>query len=170
MWLWWQSGPRYDTLDCSRVSQRRLCKALFVVLSDAFSRASNSFPLPIPSANPRARPNSVPSAFLSDLPAANMRSLLALVFPSCWTICKVSSVFCFLLADGPDSWKWSASTVEIVQYKLCFHCRLGQLQVYLPACSCLTPAPNKWQQGDSGYKPNTRLVLQWTCTEISVET
>ena len=26
-----------------------------------------------------------------------------------------------------------------------------QVQVYLPACSCGTPAPKKWQQGDSDY-------------------
>jgi hypothetical protein len=53
---------------------------------------------------------------------------------------------------------FNCSTNEIVQYKLCFHRRLEQVQVYLPACSCLTPAPNKWQQGDSGYKPNKFLL------------
>ncbi len=55
----------------------------------------------------------------------------------------------------------------------CVHSRLEhtrQVQLYLLACSCLTFAPNYWQQGDGRHKINScGLSVEMECAGMSPE-
>ena len=154
--------------DCSRLS-------LSCFLSDATSLAADCAPSFIPSVNPCERPNSVPSSnplvFLQQAgrramdylmtaglnnnfrgvgPAVGCANFQLLERGLLHFLCVVKN-FCQNFCQKLEIKMWISKPIQGVYFQRTFHRRLKQVQVYLPACSCLTPAPKKWQQGDSGY-------------------